>query len=158
MNRLSYQTLKEQNYPGYLLEHAPERVLQFGEGNFLRAFVDHFIDILNEKAGFDAKVVVCQPSSPNPAASDRINTQDGLYTLLLRGCQDGQAQTQTRVVSCISRCLNAQRDYEQLMDCAANPELRFLVSRLFGFHQFADEESDGKTYNDSYYYFHLSLF
>ena len=48
MNRLSYQTLKEQNYPGYLLEHAPERVLQFGEGNFLRAFVDHFIDILNE--------------------------------------------------------------------------------------------------------------
>ena len=128
MNRLSYQTLKEQHYPGYLLEHAPERVLQFGEGNFLRAFVDHFIDILNEKAGFDAKVVVCQPSSPNPAASDRINTQDGLYTLLLRGCQDGQAQTQTRVVSCISRCLNAQRDYEQLMDCAANPELRFLVS------------------------------
>ena len=128
MNRLSYQTLKEQNYPGYLLEHAPERILQFGEGNFLRAFVDHFIDILNEKAGFDAKVVVCQPSSPNPAASDRINTQDGLYTLLLRGCQDGQAQTQTRVVSCISRCLNAQRDYEQLMDCAANPELRFLVS------------------------------
>ena len=37
-------------------------------------------------------------------------------------------------------------------------ELRFLLSRLFGFHQFADEESDGKTYNDSYYYFHLSLF
>ena len=128
MNRLSYQTLKEQNYPGYLLEHAPERVLQFGEGNFLRAFVDHFIDILNEKAGFDAKVVVCQPSSPNPAASDRINTQDGLYTLLLRGCQDGQAQTQTRVVSCISRCLNAHRDFEPLLNCAANPDLRFLLS------------------------------
>ena len=37
-------------------------------------------------------------------------------------------------------------------------ELSFLLSRLFGFHQFANEESDGKTYNDSYYYFHLSLF
>ena len=63
MNRLSYQTLKEQNYPGYLLEHAPERVLQFGEGNFLRAFVDHFIDILNEKAGFDAKAILSKPGS-----------------------------------------------------------------------------------------------
>ena len=48
MKKLSYATLKEQNYDGYLLEAAPERVLQFGEGNFLRAFVDYFIDVLNE--------------------------------------------------------------------------------------------------------------
>ena len=47
--------LKEQGYDGYLLESAPERVLQFGEGNFLRAFVDYFIDELNEKAGFNSK-------------------------------------------------------------------------------------------------------
>ena len=52
MKKLSYATLKEQGYDGYLLESAPERVLQFGEGNFLRAFVDYFIDELNEKAGF----------------------------------------------------------------------------------------------------------
>ena len=48
MKKLSYDTLKEQNYDGYLLQDAPERVLQFREGNFLRAFVDYFIDILNE--------------------------------------------------------------------------------------------------------------
>ena len=48
MKQLSYQTLKEQNYSGYLLESAPERVLQFGEGNFLRAFVDYFIDVMYE--------------------------------------------------------------------------------------------------------------
>ena len=48
MKKLSYETLKEQNQSGYLLEDAPERVLQFGEGNFLRAFVDYFIDIMNE--------------------------------------------------------------------------------------------------------------
>ncbi len=47
MKKLSYATLKEQGYDGYLLESAPERVLQFGEGNFLRAFVDYFIDDLN---------------------------------------------------------------------------------------------------------------
>ena len=50
MKKLSYETLKEMNYEGYLLENAPERVLQFGEGNFLRAFVDYFIDMMNEKA------------------------------------------------------------------------------------------------------------
>ena len=48
MKKLSYQTLKELNYDGYLLESAPERVLQFGEENFLRAFVDYFIDKMNE--------------------------------------------------------------------------------------------------------------
>ena len=61
MKKLSYQTLKELNYDGYLLESAPERVMQFGEGNFLRAFVDYFIDKMNEMAGFNSKVVVCQP-------------------------------------------------------------------------------------------------
>ena len=49
MEKLCYETLKKQGFDGYLLEKAPERVLQFGEGNFLRAFVDYFIDILNEK-------------------------------------------------------------------------------------------------------------
>ena len=58
MKKLSYQTLEELNYDGYLLKEAPERVLQFGEGNFLRAFVDYFIDMMNEKAGFHSKVVL----------------------------------------------------------------------------------------------------
>lgn len=128
MKRLSYQTLKEQHYSGYLLPEAPERVLQFGEGNFLRAFVEHFIDVLNETAGFDAKVVVCQPASPNPAAADRINAQEGLYTLLLRGFENGQAQSRKRAISCISRCLNTHRDFDALMACAENPDLRFIIS------------------------------
>ena len=60
MKQLSYETLKENGYTGYLLENAPERVLQFGEGNFLRAFVDYFIDMMNEHAGFNSKVVLVQ--------------------------------------------------------------------------------------------------
>ena len=75
MKQLSYQTLKEQHYSGYLLESASERVLQFGEGNFLRAFVDYFIDVMNEKAGFNSKVVLCQPIAPGLA--DMINEQEG---------------------------------------------------------------------------------
>ena len=61
MKTLNYETLNEIGYDGYLLKDAPERVLQFGEGNFLRAFVDYFIDMLNEKTGFNSKVVLCQP-------------------------------------------------------------------------------------------------
>ncbi len=125
MKQLSYATLKEQNYDGYLLESAPERVLQFGEGNFLRAFVDYFIDMMNEKAGFNSKVVLCQPIAPGLA--DMINAQEGLYTLFLRGFQDGQKVNKKRVISCVSRCLNPYQDYEAVLECASNPDLRFIA-------------------------------
>ena len=55
MNTLCYKTLEEQNYQGYLLKDAPERILQFGEGNFMRAFVDYFVDVMNEKTDFKSK-------------------------------------------------------------------------------------------------------
>ncbi len=125
MKKLSYETLKEQGYDGYLLEDAPERVLQFGEGNFLRAFVDYFIDVLNEKAGFNSKVVLCQPIGGGLA--DMINDQDGLYTLFLRGFQNGQEVNKKRVISCVSRCLNPYKDFEALLACAENPDLRFIT-------------------------------
>lgn len=126
MEKLSYATLEKQGYDGYLLKDAPERVLQFGEGNFLRAFVDYFIDEMNEKAGFDSKVVLCQPIAPGLAPM--INGQDGLYTLFLRGRENGQQVNRKRVISCVSRCLNPYEDYQALLDCAKNPDLRFLVS------------------------------
>ena len=125
MKKLSYETLKEQNYDGYLLEDAPERVLQFGEGNFLRAFVDYFIDVLNEKAGFNSKVVLCQPIAPGLA--DMINEQEGLYTLFLRGFQDGKEVNKKRVISCVSRCLNPYKNFEEVLACAENPDLRFIA-------------------------------
>ena len=85
MEKLSYQILKEQNYKGYLLREAPERVLQFGEGNFMRAFTDHFIDMLNEKTGFNGKAVLVQPRPKRPGHSlaDDLNTQEAVsYTHL----------------------------------------------------------------------------
>lgn len=131
MKHLSYQTLKESGYDGYLLEDAPERVLQFGEGNFLRAFVDYFIDMMNEHAGFNSKVVLVQPIAPGPAGSfdlaKVINEQEGLYTLYLRGFENGQKVNDKRVISCVSRCLNSYSDYEALMACADNPDLRFIT-------------------------------
>lgn len=125
MEKLCYETLEKQGYDGYLLKEAPERVLQFGEGNFLRAFVDYFIDVLNEKTGFNSKVVLCQPIAPGLA--DMINEQEGLYTLYLRGFENGQKVNDKRVISCVSRCLNPYKNYEEVLECANNPDLRFIA-------------------------------
>lgn len=126
MERLTYKTLKTQGYDGYLLQEAPERVLQFGDGNFLRAFVDHFIDEMNEKADFDGKVVVVQPNAPK--LNPKLNEQDGLYTLFLRGREHGEQVCHKRVISCVSRVLNANEQWADVLSCAGNPNLRFLIS------------------------------
>jgi len=126
MDKLCYKTLEDQGFEGYLLKDAPEKVLQFGEGNFLRAFVDYFIDMMNEKAGFNGKVVLTQPIAPGLAHV--INGQEGLYTLFLRGRENGEQVNHKRVISSVSRCLNPYEDYQSLLDCAKNPDLRFLVS------------------------------
>ncbi len=126
MENLSYEVLKKTGYSGFVLEDAPERVLQFGEGNFLRAFVDYFIDILNEKAGFNGKVVLTQPIAQGLA--DTINAQQGLYTLYLRGFENGKRVNDKRVISSVSRCLNPYENYAELLGCAKNKDLRFIVS------------------------------
>lgn len=126
MQKLTYNTLAQQGYPGYLLQNAPERVLQFGEGNFLRAFVDYFVDVANEKCGFDSKIVLCQPIAQG--LTQMINDQQGLYTLYLRGFENGQKVNDKRVISAVSRCINPYEDYAALLACAHNPDLRYLVS------------------------------
>ena len=55
METLNYQVLEKSGYDGYILKNAPEKVLQFGEGNFLRAFVDYWFDLANEKADWNGK-------------------------------------------------------------------------------------------------------
>ncbi|MCR4691430.1 MAG: tagaturonate reductase [Lachnospiraceae bacterium] len=123
---LCYKVLQETGYEGYLLKEAPERVLQFGEGNFLRAFTDVFIDRMNETAGFQGKVVVCQPKGNDRGKAFR--GQDCLYTLLVRGCRDGKTLSQRRVISCLSRCLDPRKEFDEVLACAKNPDLRFIVS------------------------------
>jgi len=103
-----------------------ERVLQFGEGNFLRGFVDWMIDKLNKEADFDCGVVIIQPLPTGTC--EMINEQDGLYTLYLRGLVNGEVMEETRIVECVTRCINPYEDWDQYIDCAANPNLRFIVS------------------------------
>lgn len=103
-----------------------ERVLQFGEGNFLRGFVDWMIDRLNKETDWNGGVVVVQPRAGGHA--ERLNEQDGLYTLYLRGLQNGAKTEETRVIECITRGINPYKSLDEYLDCAKNPKLRFIVS------------------------------
>lgn len=125
MERLSYKVVKEQNRDFYR-ENAPERVLQFGEGNFLRGFVDYFFDLLNEKTDFNGKVVIVQPIEHGNA--ELINEQEGLYTLYLRGLVGGEPTVMRRLVSSVSRAINPYRNFDEFLKCAVNPDLRYVVS------------------------------
>lgn len=127
MEPLSFKTLASLGYEGYLKESAPEKVLQFGEGNFLRAFVEDFLDIANRDAGWDGKVVMVQPT-PRGRKTDIVNAQDGLYTLYLRGREKGREINQKRVISSVSRCIDPYRDYSLFLEAACNPNLEFIVS------------------------------
>lgn len=128
MEKLSYKVLEGTGYEGYILKDAPEKVLQFGEGNFLRAFVDYWFDLANEKAGWNGKCALVQPIKPGLA--QMINEQEGLYTLYLRGSEKGEKVDERRVISSVSRCLNPYEpdDYRALMEIAASDGLEIIVS------------------------------
>lgn len=103
-----------------------EKFLQFGEGNFLRGFVDWMIDRLNKETDFNGGVVVVQPLAQG--LIPMINEQDGLYTLYLRGLQEGKKVEETRVVDCITRGINPYENTDEFFECAANPDLRYIIS------------------------------
>lgn len=126
MAQLNYEVLNRSGYEGYTLRNAPEKVMQFGEGNFLRAFVDDFFDIANEKAGFNGKVALVQPIAQG--LTELINAQEGLYTLYLRGSEKGRKVDDKRVISCVSRCLNPYGEWHKVLELAKSPDLEIVVS------------------------------
>ena len=103
-----------------------EKILQFGEGNFLRGFADWMIQVLNNKNLFNGSVVVVQPIAEGMA--DVINSQDGLYTLYMRGVVNGETQTNKELVSCISRAVNPYTEYDKFQETSQNADIRFIIS------------------------------
>jgi tagaturonate reductase len=104
----------------------PDRVIQFGEGNFLRAFADWMIHGMNEKGLFNGRVVVVQPIADGLV--ELINQQDGLYTLLSRGLQDGKPTETKEIISSISRGINPYTDWPAYLACAEKPDIEFVIS------------------------------
>lgn len=103
-----------------------ERILQFGEGNFLRAFANWMIQEMNKKANFDAGVVVVQPI--DQGLIKMLNDQDGLYTLYLNGIKNGEVISEHEVIDCIQRGINPYTNFDKYIENAENPDLRFVIS------------------------------
>lgn len=105
-----------------------ERVIQFGEGNFLRAFADWIIWKMNPETGFDASVVVVKPRSGESRAMDGLKEQDGLYHLNLQGISGGERVDTIDLIDVISRGVNPYTDFESYMLLAEQPDMRFVIS------------------------------
>ena len=104
----------------------PIRVLQFGEGNFLRAFVDYMIDIANEQGKFDGDIVLVKPIEFGDLT--RFHNQECQYTVQLRGRVDGEPKKINRIVSSVADAVDAYGEYEKYAEYAKLDTLRFIVS------------------------------
>ncbi|MBP2856819.1 tagaturonate reductase [Dickeya oryzae] len=118
------QTLNRRDFPG---RRHPDRVIQFGEGNFLRAFVDWQLDLLNEHTSLDAGIVVVRPIDTDfPPALD---TQDGLYTTIIRGLNEqGNAVREPRLIRSVNREINVYRQFDEYLALAHDANIRFVFS------------------------------
>lgn len=104
----------------------PVTILQFGEGNFLRGFVDWMIDILNDQTSFQGAVNIVQPIPKGMI--DVLNRQEGLYHVLLEGIKNGKPHTEMRLITSIAGGINPYDDYGQYLKLGENPELQFIFS------------------------------
>jgi len=104
----------------------PERILQFGEGNFLRAFVEWMINKMNKEANFNTGVVIAQPIENGLAKL--LNSQDGLYHVQLKGIKNGKPIKENELIDCVTRAINPYSEYEKYIAVIDNPELRFVIS------------------------------
>ena len=118
MEALNRTTAKVNQYP--------TRIIQFGEGNFLRAFVDWIVWNTNQKTDFNAGVVVVQPIDRGMV--DMLNSQDGLYHVNLQGIDKGEAVDSIQLIDVINKGLNPYTQNEEFMALAEDPNIRFVIS------------------------------
>lgn len=115
-------TREELNLPKY-----GEKVIQFGEGNFLRCFFDWQLDIINKNTDLNAGVAVVRPIDFD--AVPLLDTQDGLYTAIIRGINEsGEVVKDYTVISSINREIPIYKNFQEYLQLAHNPEMRFIVS------------------------------
>ena len=106
---------------------APVKIMQFGEGNFLRAFVDWLIQKMNDSGKYEGHVVVVQPL-PNGRVAD-LAKQDGLYTLILQGInEEGKAVKEHEIIDVLDDFVNPYSDYQKFLKYAVSKDLEVIVS------------------------------
>ncbi len=114
--------MKNKSGKGHRKERYMEKVIQFGEGGFLRGFVDWMLQKVNETTDFNGKVVVVQPIEQGMC--DMLSAQDCVYTHICRGSEG----VEVKKIDVISRCVKPYEDWDAYMALAQNPDFRFIVS------------------------------
>ncbi|TFD94817.1 tagaturonate reductase [Cryobacterium lactosi] len=104
----------------------PTRAIQFGEGNFLRAFVDWQLQQMNTQGLFNGGVKIVQPLAGGLVAM--LEEQDNLYTVLLEGKQNGEEVQSHEVLTLVNGTVNPYTDYEAFLDLAADDDIEFIFS------------------------------
>jgi tagaturonate reductase len=112
--------------PAEKLFSLPEKVLQFGTGVLLRGLPDYFIDKANKQGVFNGRVVVVKSTSQG--GTDAFSRQDNLYTQCIRGIENGKRVNEAVINASISRVLTATEDWPAILACAANPDMRIIIS------------------------------
>ena len=103
-----------------------EKIIQFGEGGFLRGFVDWIVQLTNEASDFNASVVVVQPIENGMC--QKLEEQNCVYTHVMRGMKNGVPTVEKKIIDVISRTVEPYRDFEAYLALADNPDFRFIVS------------------------------
>ena len=103
-----------------------EKIIQFGEGGFLRGFADWIIQLTNEATDFNASVVVVQPIAQGTCAM--LEKQNCVYTHMMRGMKNGVPTVEKKIIDVISRTVEPYQDFESYLKLAENPNFRFVIS------------------------------
>ena len=103
----------------------PERIVQFGGGNFLRGFVDWVVDVLNAETDFAGGIALVKAT---PGSYDDLDQQNCLFTTYLHGIQAGEYVEQTRLISAINRTVYPYAEYAAYLALARQPHIRFIFS------------------------------
>lgn len=104
----------------------PIKIVQFGEGNFLRAFIEYAFQILNNEVGFNAGIAVVQPIENGMV--NMLNEQDGLYTLFMNGIKKGKEVQEIELISNIVKGVNPYIDFNEYISLAKEESLELIIS------------------------------
>ena len=106
------------------------KIIQFGEGAFLRGFADWVVQLTNEATDFDASVVVVQPIANG--LCQKLEDQNCVYTHVMRGIKNGETVVEKKVIDVISRTVEPYKDWNSYLALAENPDFRFFISNTTG--------------------------
>ena len=112
----------------YFKKERCERIIQFGEGGFLRGFVDWILQEMNEKTDFNGSAVVVQPIENGMC--DRLSEQNCVYTHIMRGIENGEAVSKSKIIDVLSRCVKPYDEFDKYLELAKQEDLRFIFSKL----------------------------